>query len=202
MRLSWSGGLSAHSATHPWLLMAWAIIWLPILYGLFLLGVGLCLIVGFSSFNPLFCSFLQSCYHFLPYCSVIPTVMLFDPSLRGLFGLAAYSSPNDSAWSLGFLLHCLRALVFHLFPLGHPWPIYFPWAFLALFLTLHSHVLLLTPLGFLGPITLSLILGAHGLAINPLLSLLALLWAYYDSFSLFYITYCPWVCHFSLSGLL
>ena len=70
---------------------------------------------------------------------------------------------------------------------------------LALFLTLHSHVLLLTPLGFLGPITLSLILGAHGLAINPLLSLLALLWAYYGSFSLFYITYCPWVCHFSLS---
>ena len=85
------------------------------------------------------------------------------------------------------------------FSFGHPWPIYFPSAFLALFLTLHSHVLVLTPLGFLGPITLSLILGAHGLAINPLLSLLALPWAYYGSFSLFYITYCPWVCHFSLS---
>ena len=202
MRLPWSGGLSAHSAAHPWLLMAWAIIWLPILYGLFLLGVGLCLIVGFSSFSPFFCSFLQSCYHFLPYCSAIPTVMLFDPSLRGLFGLAAYSSPNDSAWSLGFLLHCLRALVFHLFPLGHPWPICFPWASSALFLILRFHGFLLTPLGFLGPITLSFILGAYGLSISPFLSLLALLRAYCDSFSLFYITYYPRVCYFSLSRLL
>ena len=86
--------------------------------------------------------------------------MLFDPSLRGLFGFAAYSSPNDSVWSLGFLLHCLRALVFHLFPLGHPWPICFPWASSALFLILRFHGFLLTPLGFLGPITLSFILGA------------------------------------------
>ena len=61
---------------------------------------------------------------------------------------------------------------------------------------------LLTPLGFPCPITLSLILGAHGLAINPLLSLFALLRACCGPFSLFYITYCPWICHFSLSGLL
>ena len=117
--------------------------------------------------------------------------MLFDPSLRGLFGLAAYSSPNDSVWSLGFLLHCLRALVFHLFPLGHPWPICFPWASSALFLILRFHGFLLTPLGFLGPITLSFILGAYGLSISPFLSLLALLRAYCGPFSLFYITYYP-----------
>ena len=67
---------------------------------------------------------------------------------------------------LGFVLHCLWALLSHLFPLGHPWPICFPWASLALFVTLHSHRLLLTPLGFLGLITLSFILKAHGLAIN------------------------------------
>ena len=102
---------------------------------------------------------------------------------------------------LGFVLHCLWTLLSHLFPLRHPWSTSFPWASLALFLTLHSHELLLTPLGFPDPITLSFILGAHGLAISPLLSLLALLWACCGLFSLFYITYCLWVC-FSLFGLL
>ena len=62
----------------------------------------------------------------------------------------------------------------------------------ALFLTLHSHGLLLNSLGFPSPITLSLILRVHGLAINPLLSLLSLLWAYCGPFSLFLIIYCPW----------
>ena len=107
----------------------------------------------------------------LPFLAVI----LFDPSLLGFFGPATCSFLNDSVWSLGFLLHHLRAPVSYLFLLGHPWPIYFPWASLALFLTLHSHGLLLTLLSFPGPITLSLILGDHELAINSLLSLLALL---------------------------
>ena len=115
--------------------------------------------MGFSFFSPLFCSFLQSCFHFLLHYSAIPAVMSFGLSLLGFFGLAACSSLNDSAWSLGFfLLHYLRAPVSHLFPLGHPWPICFPWASLAYFLTLRSHGLLLTPLGFPGPITLSFIL--------------------------------------------
>ena len=61
----------------------------------------------------------------------------------------------------------------------------FPWA-------LHSHELLLNSLGFPGPITLSLILGVHGLAINPLLSLLSLLWTCHVPFSLFHIIYYPW----------
>ena len=125
-------------------------------------------------------------------------MILFDLSLLGFFGPAACSFLNNSVWSLGFLLHYLRAPVSHWFLLGHPWPIYFPWASLALFLTLHSRGLLLTHLGFLGPITLSLILEAHELAINPLLSLFALLRVCCDPFSLFYITYCPWVCYFSL----
>ena len=84
----------------------------------------------------------------------------------------------------------------------HLWPIYFPWALLAIFLTLHSHGFLLTPLGFVGPITLSFILGVHGLSINPLLSLLSLLRDCCGPFSLFYITYCPWFCFFSLSEFL
>jgi len=75
--------------------------------------------------------------------------------------------------------------VSHFLSLWHPWPICFLWASLALFLTLHSYGILLISLGFLSPITLSLILGAHGLAINPLLSLLALLWAFCSPFLTF-----------------
>ena len=130
MHLPWFGGSFAHSTAHPWLLMAWAIFWFPILYGLLPLKAGLCLIVGFSSFNLLFLLLPQSCYHFLPYHSTIPAVMLFDPSLLGLFGPAAYSSLNDSIWSLGFLLHCLWGLVSHLFMLGILGPFSaFPWVF-------------------------------------------------------------------------
>ena len=41
-----------------------------------------------------------------------------------------------------------------------------------------------------------LILGIYGLAINPLLFLLALLWACRDPFLLFFhIIHCPWVCY-------
>ena len=162
--------------------------------------LGFCLIMGFSSFSPFSCSFLQS-LHFLQYRSDILVVVLFDPSLLGLFRLIAYSSLNDSIQSFGlfgyiacgllcpiFLLSILNPFTF----LGHPQP----------FLVLCSYGLLLTPLGFLGPITLSFILRAHGLSINPLLSLLSLLRACCGPFSLFYIIYCPWVFYFSLSGLL
>ena len=79
----------------------------------------------------------------------------------------------------------------HLFSLGCPGPVCFPWASSAIFLTLHSHEFLLNSLGFLGPITLSLILGVHGFVINLLLSLLSLLWLCRGSFSLFHII-CPW----------
>ena len=76
--------------------------------------------------------------------------------------------------------------------MGSRVPFVFPWASLALFLTLHYHELLLNYLGFLGPITLFLILGVHRLAINLLLSLLFLLWACRGPFSLFHIIYYPW----------
>ena len=155
------------------------------------LGARLYLIVGFSFFSPLFCSFLQSCYHFLLYRSAIPVVMLFDPSLLSLFGPTAHSSLNDSIWSFGF---CITLLVGSFVPFISSWAslarLLFS-GFLDLFLTLRSHGLLLTPLGFPGPIALSFILGANGLAINPLLSLLALLRACYGPFLLFYITYYP-----------
>ena len=99
-----------------------------------------------------------------------------------------------------FWLHCLR-LICPIFLLG----ILGPFTFLGhprSFLVLCSQGLLLTHLGFPNPITLSFILGAHGLSTNPLFSLLSLLWACCGPFSLFYIIYCPWVFYFSLSGLL
>ena len=90
-------------------------------------------------------------------------------------------------------------------PMGSCVPFVFPWASLA-------HLL---ALGFLGPFTnfvfpwaftdfigllwpnyFMLILGVYRPAINPLLSLLALLWAYRGPFLLFFhITHCPWVCY-------
>ena len=162
------------------------------LKGWALLDDGLCL----SSTHPFFC------YHLLPYHSIIHVVKLFALILLGLFGLAVYSSSNGPIWSLVLLLHHRRASVSHLFSFGHPWPICFSWPSLLLFLTLHSHGLLLSSLGFHSPIILSLILGAHVHAINPLLSLLSLLWACHDPFSLFHIIYCPWFAFFSLSRLL
>ena len=123
-----------------------------------------------------------------------------DSILRGLFRPVVYSFPQWLGMTTGFPTYGL--LCPFCLSLGHLWP----------------HLL---SLGFLGPFTnsafswaftnfielpwpnyLILILGVHGSAINPLLSLFALLWTCGDPFSLFYIIYCPWVYYFSLSGLL
>ena len=140
-------------------------LWLALLKDWALLDGGLC----FSSTHHF------SCYPFLPYYPIIPTVKLFALILLGLFRPIVYSSPNGLIRPLALLLHYWQASVSHLFSLRRPRPICFPWASSAFFLTLHSHGLLLNSLGFPGPITLSLILKAHGLAINPLLYLLSLL---------------------------
>ena len=54
-----------------------------------------------------------------------------------------------------------------LFSLGHPWPICLPWASSAFLLTLYSHGILLTSLGFPGPITSYSSLGFMGLPSIP-----------------------------------
>ena len=178
----------------PFLTIFWFpfLLWLAHLRDWPLLDGGLCLSLAHHFF----------CYHLLPCYSIIPAAKLFASILLGLFGPAVYSFPNGPVRSLVLLLHHWRALVSHLFSLGRPWPICFPWASLALFLTLHSHGLLLSSLGFPSPIALSLILGTHGLIINPLLSLLSLIWACRGPFSFFHIIYCPWFAFFSLSRLL
>ena len=148
-------------------------LWLALLRDWALLDGGL----YFSLAHPF------SYYHFLPYYSIIPVVKLFASILLGLFGPAVYFSPNGLVRPLVLLLHYWRAPVSHLFSFGRPGPVYFPWTSPAFFLTLHSHGLLLNSLGFPSPITLSLIFGAHRLAINPSLSLLSLLWACHGPFS-------------------
>ena len=142
--------------------------------------------------GPCFSAHPFSCYHLLPYHSIIPAAKLFASILLGFFGLAIYSSPNGLVWPLVFLSHHWWAPVSHLFSLGCPGSVCLPWASSGLFLTLHSHGLLLNSLDFPCPITLSLILEVHGFAINLLLSLPSLLWACRGLFSLFHIIYCPW----------
>ena len=185
MNLPWSRGSVYTFYRVLWLLKAWVIFWFTFPRGLLPFSLGS---AGLWAFLPSTYFFIPSiaCYHFLPHHYATLATMLFDPILLGPFGPTIYPSPNDSAWSLVLFLRGLRALVSH-FLIGHPWPICFSWASLAFFLILLSHGLLLTPLGFLGPITLSFTLGAHRLSISPLLSLLALLWAYCGPFSLFYI---------------
>ena len=115
-------------------------------------------------------------------------------------GLSFILSLNGLTWPLIFLL--MGSCVPFVFSIGHPWPICFFWAFLSLLLTLHSHGLLLTSLGFPVPITSFSSLGFMGLPLTPYFLCLHYFWAYSSPFSLFYIIYCQWVCYFSFSGLL
>ena len=136
MHLLWLGC----TVCHPFLTIFWFsfLFWLAPLRGWALLDGGLC----FSLAHPFFC------YHLQPYRSIIPAAKLFALNLLGLFGLAVYSSPNGPIRPLVLLLHHWWAPMSHLFSFGCPWPICFPSASLALFLTLHSHGLLLSSLSF------------------------------------------------------
>ena len=152
-------------------------------------GVGLYLILGFTFLSAHFLITLISCHITL--------------SL-----LLQWLNPAGSLWASRLLFHPV-AWYDHWFS--------YLWAPMSLWASL-AHLL---SLGFLDPFInstflwvftnfiefpwpnyLILILGVHGPVINPLLSLFASLLACGSPFSLFYIIYCPWVCYFSLSGLL
>ena len=150
--------------------------------------------------------FWASLVHFIAFGLLCPILFFWASSARFItFGLLC---PIWAALShftlLGILdpFHRFQAPLSHLFFLGHPRPVCFPWASSALFLTSHYHGLLLNSLGFPDPITLFLILEVHGLAINPLLSLLSLLWACRGPFSFFHIIYCPRFAFLSFWALL
>ena len=122
MRLPWL----ACTIYRPFLTVFWFpfSLWLALLRDWALLDDGLC----FSSTYP-----FSSC-PLLPYYSIIPVVKLFASILLDLFGPAVYSSPNGPVRLLVLLLHHWRALVSHLFSLGCPGPVFFPWASSTLFL--------------------------------------------------------------------
>ena len=150
----------------------WAAFWFPTPpRGWYLFITGL-----YTSFGP----FLD-CPHFLPYYSVIPVGMaqFCWASLGPPFTL----SPSGLTWSLVFLL--MGSCVPFAFSLGHPWLVCFLWASSSLLLTLYSYGLLLTSLGFLGPITSFSSLGFMGLPLIPYFLCLHYFWAYSGPFSLF-----------------
>ena len=160
----------------------------PFLYGLPYLGTRPCLTVGFAFLQSILFPATISCHTTLSFLlqNCLPQ------SCWASLGLPFILLPM-AQYGHWFFYHITGGLLC---------PICFPSASSALFLTLHSHRLLLSSLGFSDPITLSLILGVHGLAINPLLSLLSLLWANRGPFSIFHIIYYPLFAFFSLSGLL
>ena len=86
-----------------------------------------------------------------------------DLILLGFFRPAVYSFPQWPSMATSFFFTYGLLCPFCL-SLGHPWPICFLWASLALLLILHSHGLLLISLGFPSPITLFSSLGFMSLS--------------------------------------
>ena len=137
------------------------------IWGWALLGGGLCF---FFSAHP------SSYYYLLPYYFIIPAAefVLFQSgwTLLGLPFILPLMAQQDH-WFLCYITSGLPCPI--CFTLGDSGLFCFPQASSALFLISHHHELLLNSLGFPGPITLFLILGVYGLAMNSLLSLFSLL---------------------------
>ena len=149
-------GLEAY--LHNLLFILWPFMWAAFWFSAPLKGWYLFVTGFYTSFGP----FLD-CPHFLPYYSVIPSVM--TQSCWASLGLPFILSPSGLTWPLVFLL--MGSCVPFVFSFGHPWPIYFLWASSSLLLTLHSHELLLTSLGFPDPITSFSSLGFMDSLLTP-----------------------------------
>ena len=135
--------------------MAWAIFWFPILYGLLPLGAGLCFIVGFSSFSPLFCSFLQSCYHSCCTALLFLLWCYLTQAYWGSLGLLLILLSMTQYGHLGFY-YIACGLLCPIFPLGLLGPFAFlgpfsnstfPWAFTNSFGLPWPNYLILHPWG-------------------------------------------------------
>ena len=88
-------------------------------------------------------------------------------------GLSFTLSPSGLTWPLVFLL--MGSYVLFVFSLGHPWPVCFLWVFSSPFTNSAFSWVITNFIGLPLPNYFILILGVHGLAINPLFSLFALL---------------------------
>ena len=185
MHLPWFGDWSVRSAVHFWLLMAWVVFWSAILYDLLLFWGWAFWIMSLPSPGLL-------CIHFvallafptISLCYFCCNVVWLNPA-RPLWTCCLFPSQWLSAFTGPFLTLFAGSCV--PFPSWASLAYLFSFNFLGPFSILLSHGPLLTLLGFSNPITLYLILGIDGSSISPLLSLLALLWAYYGPFLLFYI---------------
>ena len=130
-------GLEAHLCILPLILdLLWREMFsdLSFYIGLLLSRARPCLIMVFSPFSPFFTPSMVL-LPFLTYHSAIPTVVLFDSCLLGLFGLLPIllSMTQYGHWiythaTLSSLnpLHCSWASLSHFFLLEHSWPICFP----------------------------------------------------------------------------
>ena len=132
---------------------------------------------------------------FLSCNSVVPATALFDPYslchfraycilFSQLVTMTQYGHWVYTHATLGFLdqLQCLWAPLAHFFLLGHPRPICFPWASSVRLLTLYSHELLLTLLGFPGPLPHPSSLGFMDLpSTSYFLTLLAVAYSYFST---------------------
>ena len=185
IHLPWSRDWSVHSTVHFCLLIAWAVFWSAILYNLLLLGVGPCWIVGLPSPGLLYIhSVALLAFLVIPLCYSCYNVVWLHP-VRPLWAYYLFPSQWLSVFTGPFLTLFAGSCV--PFPSWASLAYLFSFNFLGPFSILLSHGPILTLLGFSNPITLYLILGTDGSSISPLLSLLALLWAYCDPFTLFYI---------------
>ena len=95
-------GLKAHLCILPIILdLLWRELFFnfPSFISLLFSRAGPCLIMGFPLFNPFFAPSVVL-LPFLPYHSTVPTMVLFDPCLLGLFGPTVCSFLNDSIWLL------------------------------------------------------------------------------------------------------
>ena len=125
---------------------------------------------------PLLLELIFICYwalHFfrpISWLPSFPAILLChscpnDSILLSIFRSTVYSFLQWFNMAIGFPTY--RLLCPFVFSLGHPWPIWFLWASPSLLLTLHSHELLLTSLGFPDPITSFSSLGFMGLLLTP-----------------------------------
>ena len=133
-------------------------------------------------------------YAFLLLNSISPVL-----SLGLYYAVLGFLGPFHRFWAplshfilLG-ILDPVSSLSGSFVPFGLLCPICFPFALPWAFTNF---------IGLPRPNYLILILGAHGLAINPLLSLFSLLWACCSPFLLFHIIYCPWFAFSLFSGSL
>ena len=90
-----------------------------------------------------FWAFLPSAYSFVPFCNLaiisccttLPFLLwrYLTPACWASLGLLLILLSITQCGHLGFVLHCLWALLSHLFSLRHPWLICFPWGLLGPF---------------------------------------------------------------------